>query len=553
MLGSKVKYLLLGIILLIPSIASSQVRQDQGDTNVAIRDNANRILGKIQFISPQHIICDSGCTSTPLTNYALETGGKLSNISSSLDNLASNMSNMLNAYNGGDGIMTSSGYQGLAILGVDRSGGPLSNILLGIPLSFGGASVLNSIDNFPTTASTDAVSVRCVNAAGDTFESCAGGSGGTTGQQTMANSSPVVIASNQSSIPVTGTFFQTTQPISVASLPLPVLAATSTIQTNGTQVTSVNNASGASAVNIQDGGNIITVDGTVAVSNTAFGITQTGSNNDVDILSLPTLPAGTNNIGDVDVLTLPSITGTVTSNAGTNTSTANLDVALSTRLKPADTLAGITTVTTVGTVTAVTAITNALPAGANNIGDVDILSEIPGTGATNLGKAEDAAHNSGDVGVLALAVRKDDATQITGAAVENSPISVDAYGAVYARSDHPNRIRCGTAAVSTAVILTLATSCGAPGAGLSIYITDISFATSVAATFAADQFPTLKYGTGGACGTGTTIFWGGFAVANTTTIADLTTPIKIPANNEVCWMMSLAGSKFVTLTGYIAP
>lgn len=39
------------------------------------------------------------------------------------------------------------------------------------------------------------------------------------GQATMANSSPVVLASNQSSIPVTGTFWQATQPVSLSSLP----------------------------------------------------------------------------------------------------------------------------------------------------------------------------------------------------------------------------------------------------------------------------------------------------------------------------------------------
>lgn len=38
---------------------------------------------------------------------------------------------------------------------------------------------------------------------------------------------------------------------------------------------------------------------------------------------------------------------------------------------------------------------------------VTISSIIPGTGATSLGKAEDSAHASGDVGVMALAVRQD--------------------------------------------------------------------------------------------------------------------------------------------------
>jgi hypothetical protein len=56
--------------------------------------------------------------------------------------------------------------------------------------------------------------------------------------------------------------------------------------------------------------------------------------------------------------------GSITANAGTNLNTSNLDVALSTRLKPADTLAGVTTVG------AVTAITNALPGGSNLLGYV---------------------------------------------------------------------------------------------------------------------------------------------------------------------------------------
>lgn len=67
----------------------------------------------------------------------------------------------------------------------------------------------------------------------------------------------------------------------------------------------INNASGASAVNIQDGGNTITVDGTVT-ANLAAGTNNIG---DVDILSIA---AGDNNIGNVDVVTLPSLP------AGTN-------------------------------------------------------------------------------------------------------------------------------------------------------------------------------------------------------------------------------------------
>ena len=100
-------------------------------------------------------------------------------------------------------------------------------------------------------------------------------------QATMANSSPVVVASDQTKIKVdlTETTANSvaikvdnsavTQPISATSLPLPTGAATAALQTQpGVDIgdVTINNAAGASAVNIQDGGNTITVDGTVTAN-----------------------------------------------------------------------------------------------------------------------------------------------------------------------------------------------------------------------------------------------------------------------------------------------
>lgn len=72
------------------------------------------------------------------------------------------------------------------------------------------------------------------------------------------------------------------------------LAAINAKMVTGTDIgdVTINNASGASAVNIQDGGNTITVDGTVAVTNA--GITTiagaiSGTEMQVDIVSAPTL------------------------------------------------------------------------------------------------------------------------------------------------------------------------------------------------------------------------------------------------------------------------
>lgn len=94
-------------------------------------------------------------------------------------------------------------------------------------------------------------------------------------------------------------------------------------------------------------------------------------------------------------------------------SAANLDVALSTRLKPADTLTGVTAL-------------------ANITG-----SMVPGTAATNLGKAEDAGHTTGDTGVMDLGVRIDvpnlPTTSPSSANTDYTAKAVDGYGVLWVR------------------------------------------------------------------------------------------------------------------------
>lgn len=68
-----------------------------------------------------------------------------------------------------------------------------------------------------------------------------------------------------------------------------------------------------------------------------------------------------------------------------------------------------------------------------DIGDVDVTSLIPGTGATNLGKAEDAVHGSGDTGVMALAVRNDTLAALAGSDGDYAPLQVDADGYLYTK------------------------------------------------------------------------------------------------------------------------
>jgi hypothetical protein len=72
-----------------------------------------------------------------------------------------------------------------------------------------------------------------------------------------------------------------------------------------------------------------------------------------------------------------------------------------------------------------------LAAGANNIGDVDVLSVVPGTGATALGKAIDTAAGATDTGVAALAVRDDALSTLTPAETDYAPLRVDSTGALW--------------------------------------------------------------------------------------------------------------------------
>jgi hypothetical protein len=82
----------------------------------------------------------------------------------------------------------------------------------------------------PTGTTTQPVSAASLplpsGAATEATLSTLNGKLGSLGQKTMAGSAPVTIASDQSAIPVTGTFWQTTQPVSAASLPLPTGAST---------------------------------------------------------------------------------------------------------------------------------------------------------------------------------------------------------------------------------------------------------------------------------------------------------------------------------------
>lgn len=125
----------------------------------------------------------------------------------------------------------------------------------------------------------------------------------------------------------------------------------------------------------------------------------------------------------------------------------------------------------------------------------------------------------------------------------------DIEGRQFVRTDHPNRVAC--ALTTTATGSTAITGCAAPGAGLSIYITDISIygGVAVGATAAA----TIQWGTGGSCGSGTTVTYYCQHGATDGCEAHFTTPRKAAANSEICILDATVGTKFVTISGHVAP
>ncbi len=74
-----------------------------------------------------------------------------------------------------------------------------------------------------------------------------------------------------------------------------------------------------------------------------------------------------------------------------------------------------------------------IPGDATNGLFVNVTKLVPGTGATNIGKAEDAAHSSSDVGVMALAVRAAAATDRSAGNTDGDyePLAVDALGRLW--------------------------------------------------------------------------------------------------------------------------
>lgn len=138
------------------------------------------------------------------------------------------------------------------------------------------------------------------------------------GQATMANSSPVVIASNQGAVPVSGTFWQTTQPVSGPLTDTQLRA--SAVPVSGTFWQATQPVSGTFWQATQP----VSIAATVAVSGPLTDTQLRASAVPVSLATLPALTAGAAVIGAVTqsgswTLTPPTLTKATQGTTGFST------------------------------------------------------------------------------------------------------------------------------------------------------------------------------------------------------------------------------------------
>lgn len=263
------------------------------------------------------IFVDDGNTSIPVTNAALTSLADAINSDKVDVNIASgNISGFATSAKQDTLIGHVDGVEGL-LTTIDADTSSLSTKINTIAGAVSGSEMQVDVLTLPTaTVQATNLDIRDLTSASDSVE---------VKQATGTNLHTVVdsgtITSITNAVAVTGTFYQATQPVSgtvTANLSATdnavldtiaakdfatqtTLAAMNAKMVTGTDIgdVTINNASGASAVNIQDGGNTITVDGTVAVTNagiTTIAGAVAGTEMQVDVVTMPTTTVQATNL-----------------------------------------------------------------------------------------------------------------------------------------------------------------------------------------------------------------------------------------------------------------
>jgi len=249
-----------------------------------------------------------------------------------------------------------------------------------------------------------------------------------------------------------------------------------TVKTNTDKIPAQGQAlAAASTPVVLTAAQITTLTPPAAITGFATSANQLANNHNVVVTSAPTTAVTGTFFQATQPVSLASVPSHAVTNAGTFATQATLG-AETTKVIGTINIAAAQTLTTVTTVGAVTAISNALPAGTNaigklsansgvDIGDVDVTTVgtiTPGTAAANLGKAEDGAHTSGDVGVFALGVRNDTLATGSGTTGDYTQISTDLKGRVMVgsapRNLKLNQVTTITASAAETTIVTAVAS-----------------------------------------------------------------------------------------------
>lgn len=185
-----------------------------------------------------------------------------------------------------------------------------------------------------------------------------------------------------------------------------------------------------------------------------------------------------------------------------------------------------------------------IAAGDNNIGNVDIVTVVPGTGATNLGKAEDGAHTSGDVGVMALGVRNDTPNAaLAGTDLDYSPIATYRTGALRVAPPEEDFAALGSNSVKKYYTSAGAATDGiiwSPAAGKRWYVTDIFINVSAAATVTLEDDLVA----------GDSAVWKAELAANSGWSHSFATPLFSGEDAADLLITTSAGNVYCTVTGY---
>lgn len=261
------------------------------------------------------------------------------------------------------------------------------------------------------------------------------------GQALAAASMPVVLPAAQLTSLTAPTVTQGTAAAITAGWPVigGELADTTGTFTNATQTTSVATSSfdGYSTI-------IVSINGTYGTGTGVFEISDDGGTTWYSVNAARTdgsaVETGYTSLTNTNRMWTLSVSGAdefrVRSTALAS-GTANIRISVESMPTPEaasvsayQTTAANFNATVVGTGTFATQST--MQTSTNSIGKISDIttSVVPGTAATNLGKAEDAGHTSGDTGVMALGVRNDTLADTTSTNADYAQLSTDIKGRV---------------------------------------------------------------------------------------------------------------------------